>query len=395
MPTRPKVRTMSRKPNPAVTAAAIEADPRWALLKARSSEADGTFFYSVATTGIVCRPACPSRHPKPENVRFHATLDEAVRLGFRPCKRCKPDAPSHTAQLTDKIARACRLIERAETPPTLAELAEAAGLSTFHFHRQFKAVTGVTPKAYAETHRGNRLRAALGTSRRVTDAIYDAGFNAPSRFYEKANKLLGMSATDYRYAANATRQSPGDSGRTPKAVPKGLKDRPQRALSNIRFAIGQCSLGAILVAQSDKGICAILIDDDPEALVQDLQRRFPRAHLIGGDKAFEKLVAQVVGFVEAPKPAFDLPLDIRGTAFQQKVWKALTRIPPGRTLSYSELAQKIGEPAAVRAVASACAANKIAVAIPCHRVVRQDGGLSGYRWGVERKAALLKKEAKA
>jgi len=368
MPTRPKVRTMSRKSDPAVAAATIEADPRWALLKARAVSADGTFFYSVATTGIVCRPSCPSRHPKPENVRFHATLEEAMRLGFRPCKRCKPDAQSHAAQLTEKIARACRLIEQAETPPTLAELAEAAGLSTFHFHRQFKAVTGVTPKAYADAHRGNRLRSALTKSARVTDAIYDAGFNAPSRAYEKSNATLGM---------------------TPSRFKQGGTD------ANIRFAIGQCSLGAILVAQSDKGICAILIDDDPEMLVQDLQRRFPRANLIGGDKAFEKLVAQVVGFVESPGQGLDLPLDIRGTAFQQKVWKALTRIPAGRTLSYSELAQKIGEPSAVRAVASACAANRIAVAIPCHRVVRQDGGLSGYRWGVERKAALLKKEAKA
>ncbi len=395
MPTRPKVRTVSMKPSHAIIAAAIEADPRWGLLKARSTEVDGSFFYSVATTGIVCRPACPSRHPKPENVRFHATLEEAVRLGFRPCKRCKPDSQSHASQLAQKIARACRLIEQSETPPTLAELADAAGLSAFHFHRQFKAATGVTPKAYAEAHRSNRLRSALGKAARVTDAIYDAGFNSASRFYEKSNEILGMSATEYRHASDATRQSPVDSGRTPKAVPKGLKDRPERALSNIRFAIGQCSLGAILVAQSDKGICAILIDDDPEALVQDMQRRFPRAHLIGGDKAFEKLVAQVVGFVEAPKQGLDLPLDIRGTAFQQKVWKALTRIPPGRTLSYSELAQKIGEPSAVRAVASACAANKIAVAIPCHRVVRQDGGLSGYRWGIERKAQLLKKEAKA
>lgn len=358
---------MSAKPDPATIAAAIEADPRWALLKARSTDADGTFFYSVATTGIVCRPSCPSRHPKPENVRFHDTLQAALTLGFRPCKRCHPERESHAHELTAKIAAACRLIESAETPPTLAELAEAAGLSPFHFHRQFKAITGVTPKAYADAHRTKRLRTALKKSPRVTDAIYDAGFNSPSRAYERTAATLGMTPTQYR---------------------KGGSN------ANIRFAIGQSSLGAILVAESDKGICAILLGDDPAALVQDLEARFPKATLLGGDAAFEARVAQVVGFVEDPQRGLHLPLDIRGTAFQQRVWKALTRIPAGKTLTYTEVAQRIGDPSAVRAVAAACAANKIAVAIPCHRVVRQGGGLAGYRWGIERKAELLQREAK-
>jgi AraC family transcriptional regulator of adaptative response/methylated-DNA-[protein]-cysteine methyltransferase len=366
MPTQSKVRTMSRNPDPSIVAAAIEADPRWSQLKSRSPAADGKFFYSVATTGIVCRPTCPSRHPKPENVRFHATLDEAIRLGFRPCKRCKPDTASAAPQLAERITRACRMIEEAETPPLLEEIAAEVGLSAFHFHRQFKAQTGLTPKAYADAHRAKRIRKELSKSTRVTDAIYDAGYNSHGRFYEKSNQLLGMTPTRFKR---------GGAG------------------ANIRVAVAQCSLGALLVAESDKGLAAILLGDDAESLLQDVQDRFPKAELIAGDRSFEKRVAQVVGFVEAPHHGLDLPLDVQGTAFQQRVWKALTRIPPGKTLTYTEIAKKIGEPAAVRAVAAACAANKLAVAIPCHRVVRRDGSLAGYRWGIERKAALLEREA--
>ncbi len=263
------------------------------------------------------------------------------------------------------MAEACRAIEAAEELPTLDRLAGQAGLSAFHFHRVFKAVTGLTPKDYASAHRGKRMRDELSGAESVTDALYGAGFNSSGRFYAAADKLLGMKPDAYR---------------------KGGAD------SRIRFAIGQCSLGAILVAQSERGICAILLGDDPEELIRDLEERFPNASLIGGDRDFEDLVAKVVGFVEAPNLGLDLPLDVRGTAFQERVWQALRDIPAGQTVSYSELAEKIGSPNAVRAVAGACAANKIAVAIPCHRVVRRDGDLSGYRWGVERKSALLARE---
>lgn len=267
------------------------------------------------------------------------------------------------------VAQACRQIEAAVIPPLLGELAKHAGLSAHHFHRVFKAVTGVTPKAYADAHRANAVRAHLACgSGSVTDAIFEAGYNASSRFYEQANAVLGMQPRQYRAGGVDTR---------------------------IMFALGQCSLGAILVARSDKGVCAIALGADPQVLLLELQGRFPRAELVGGDAAFERLVAQVVGMIEAPNIGVDLPLDVRGTAFQQRVWQALRRIPAGHTASYAQIAEAIGAPRSVRAVAGACAANTLAVAIPCHRVVRSDGGNSGYRWGVARKRALLEREVNA
>lgn len=347
-------------------ASTTESDPRWAQVMARDARADGHFFYSVASTGVYCRPSCGARHPRPQNVRFHATREEAEAAGFRPCKRCKPDQPPLAEQYATKVAEACRLIEAADTLPTLDSLAVAVGISASHFHRIFKQLTGLTPRAYAVAHRARRVRNELGRQASVTTAIIEAGFNSSSRFYETSNEVLGMTPQKFRQGG---------------------------ATATIRFAIGQCSLGAILVAQSERGICAILLGDDPDALAHDLQDRFPNATLIGGDAGFEKLVAQVVGFVEAPALGLALPLDIRGTAFQQRVWQALQEIPAGKTASYTDIANRIGSPAAVRAVAGACAANAIAVAIPCHRVVRNDGGLSGYRWGVERKRTLLAREA--
>ncbi|MFN7609262.1 MAG: bifunctional DNA-binding transcriptional regulator/O6-methylguanine-DNA methyltransferase Ada, partial [Ralstonia sp.] len=272
------------------------------------------------------------------------------------------------AQQAALVAQACRRIEAADTPPTLDALAQDAGLSPYHFHRLFKSVTGLTPKAYADAHRARKLRAQLERGSSVTEAIYDAGFNASSRFYEASDNVLGMTASRYRAGG---------------------------AQTTIRFAVGECSLGSILVAQSDRGICAILMGDDPDALVRDLQDTFPKAELIGGDVGFEDLVAKVVGFVEAPSIGLDLPLDVRGTAFQERVWQALREVPPGSTISYTEIATRIGAPQAVRAVAQACADNHIAVAIPCHRVIRRDGNASGYRWGVERKLALLEREAQS
>lgn len=347
-------------------AAAVRSDPRWAAVIARDPAADGSFVYSVKTTGVFCRPSCGARPARPENVQFHRTATDAQRAGFRPCKRCKPDQEPLAARHAALVTRLCRIIEQAEPAPGLRQLAEHAGLSRYHLHRIFKAVTGLTPRAYAAAHRSARVRAALDSSGTVTEAIYSAGYNSSGRFYEQANRRLGMTPTDYR-AGGADAQ--------------------------IRFAIGQCALGAILVAASARGVCAILLGDDPHALARDLQDRFPRADLVGGDADFEQVVAKVVGFVEAPRLGLDLPLDIRGTAFQQRVWQALLAIPPGSTVTYTDLAQRIGAPRAVRAVAGACAANVLAVAIPCHRVVRIGGDLSGYRWGVERKRALLDREA--
>jgi AraC family transcriptional regulator of adaptative response/methylated-DNA-[protein]-cysteine methyltransferase len=343
-------------------------DPRWAALAARDPAADGRFFYSVRTTGVYCRPSCASRPANPKNVGFHATAAEAQAAGFRPCKRCKPDQPSLEAQRAALAAQACRIIAAAETPPDLETLARAVGVSPHHFHRLFKAATGLTPRAYAAAHRAGRLREGLTTSASVTGAIYDAGFNASSRFYEAADGLLGMTASAWR-----------KGGET----------------AQIRFAVGECSLGSILAAATEAGVCAILIGDDPEALVRDLQDRFPRARLIGGDAAFEETVARVVGLVEAPQVGLDLPLDVRGTAFQQRVWRALTQIPAGSTATYAKVAEMIGSPKSVRAVANACGANALAIAIPCHRVVRNDGSMGGYRWGVERKRALLGREVAA
>lgn len=344
----------------------MENDPRWAALVNRDAGADGTFYYSVKTTGVYCRPSCAARLPRPENVRFHATREAAENAGFRPCKRCKPDQPSLAEQHASMVTNMCRFIENSEAPPGLDELAARAGFSPWHFHRLFKSVTGLTPKAYAMAHRAKHIRTALKRSGTITHGIYDAGFNSNSRFYEKSNQLLGMTPSSYRA---------GGAG------------------AEIRFAVGECSLGSILVAISDRGVCAILLGDDPETLLHDLQDRFPRSDLIGGDSEFEQLAAKVIGFVEAPAIGLDLPLDIRGTAFQQRVWQALREIPAGTTMSYTDIAKRIGAPRSVRAVARACAANSLAVAIPCHRVVRNDGGLAGYRWGVERKRDLLQREA--
>lgn len=357
--------TLAMKHKPASSAFGTE-DEKWAALVRRDPGADGAFYYAVRTTGVYCRPTCPARLARRENVRFYASREDAERAGFRPCKRCKPDQRSVVEQHAAMVADACRSIETAAEMPSLASLARNAGLSRYHFHRVFKAIAGVTPKAYAAAHRARRVREELGRGGTVTDAIYDAGFNSNGRFYATSAQTLGMKPAAFRAGgANAT----------------------------IRFAVGQCSLGAILVAATAKGVCAILLGDDPDRLVRELQDQFPRANLIGGDRDFEQLVAKVVGFVEAPALGLDLPLDVRGTAFQQRVWKALREIPAGATASYTDIARRIGSPHSVRAVAQACASNAVAVAIPCHRVVRNDGALSGYRWGVERKRALLEREA--
>ncbi|MFZ5508288.1 MAG: bifunctional DNA-binding transcriptional regulator/O6-methylguanine-DNA methyltransferase Ada [Pseudomonadota bacterium] len=346
-------------------AAVTLADPRWTAVRARDAGADGRFFYSVASTGVYCRPSCGARTPRPENVSFHASRTDAEAAGFRPCKRCRPDLPPLAERQAAMVAALCRQIDDADTLPSLDALAAAAGCSRFHLLRVFRAHTGLTPRAWAAARRAERLRERLADGASVTAAIADAGYGSTSRVYEKAAQPLGMTPRRYRAGGADT---------------------------DIRFAIAQCALGALLVAASTQGVCEIALGDDADALARALQDRFPQARLSGDDADFARLVAQVVGFVEAPRIGLALPLDIRGTAFQQRVWAALRAIPPGQTLSYTELAQRIGAPAAVRAVASACAANTLAVAVPCHRVVRTDGSLSGYRWGVARKRALLDRE---
>lgn len=347
---------------------------RWAAVQARDAGADGHFVYAVRSTGVYCRPSCGARAALRANVSFHADCAAAELAGFRACLRCKPQLAPLAERHAQAVAQACHLLDSAgagefgDAGLNLDQLAEACGMSRFHFHRVFKAHTGITPKAYAAAGRARRVgdKLAGAATATVTEALYAAGFNSSARFYAAAGAVLGMTPTRFRA---------GGAGET------------------IRFAIAASTLGAILVAASEKGICCILLGDDPDLLARDLQDRFPRAELQGADADFDAAVARVVGFVEAPQLGLDLPLDVRGTAFQQRVWQALRAVPAGQTVSYGELAARLGMPAGARAVAGACAANPIAVAVPCHRVVRNDGAISGYRWGVERKRALLAREA--
>ncbi|HEY3591536.1 MAG TPA: bifunctional DNA-binding transcriptional regulator/O6-methylguanine-DNA methyltransferase Ada [Buttiauxella sp.] len=341
-------------------------ESRWQAVETRDSGADGQFIFAVKTTGICCRPSCSARHPLRKNVVYFRTVAAAIDAGFRPCKRCQPDKLAPEQQRIDRITQACRILETRSEPIVLAELAAQVAMSPFHFHRLFKQVTGLTPHAWQKTLRAKRLREQLTQSEDVTRAIFDAGYQSGSNFYQQADEVLGMTAKQYRQGGERTA---------------------------IQFVVGSCRLGEFLVAQSERGICAILLGDDAQVLVHELKALFPHSSLNPGDETFAQGVAQVVSFIEHPSQHFALPLDIQGTAFQQQVWQALRDIPAGKTASYREIAQLIGKPQAVRAVAGACAANKLAVIIPCHRVVRNDGALSGYRWGVERKRQLLEMEA--
>ena len=338
---------------------------RWTAVTVRDQQADSHFWYGVLTTGVYCRPQCPSRLAWRENVRFFGSREDARAAHLRACKRCRPDDDRMEAAQAEAVRRACRLIEDAEELPTLEALAAVAGLSPFHFHRQFKALAGVTPRQYAVAHRARRVRDRLAGDGTVTSVLYDCGFNASSRFYETVTAMLGMPPRTYRK---------GGAGET------------------IRYAIARCSLGQLLVAATDKGICAIQFGDAADRLRSDLAKRFPRATISAGDAGFEAMITATIAHAEQPGDRFPLPLDIRGTAFQQRVWLALQAIPRGKTARYREIAAAIGQPEAVRAVAGACAANPLAMAVPCHRVVRADGDLSGYRWGQARKAELLKRE---
>lgn len=340
-------------------------DLRWQAIVSRDKLADADFVYAVKTTGIYCAPSCPSRLPNRENVEYFSDAGQAERQGYRPCKRCRQGRISLAQQHGALVEQACRLLEESEKTPPLEQLAQHVGLSAYHFHRIFKSFTGVTPRAYAVAKRQQRIRDKLAASSSITSAILEAGYASSGNFYASSPASLGM---------------------TPKAYRAGGRDIA------VWFAVGVCSLGDILVAESARGVCAILLGDNPQTLIENLQDNFPHAQLLGNDEDFEKRVATIVGFVDQPGGHLALPLDIRGTAFQQRVWHALRAIPVGETLSYSCVAEKIGSPKSVRAVARACAANLLAVAIPCHRVVKNSGAISGYRWGVERKRALLEKE---
>jgi len=341
---------------------------KWNAVRRRDPAADGHFFFSVKTTGVYCHPSCAARRALRENVAFHQTRAEAERAGFRPCKRCRPDLPARADREAAWVARACRTIESAEEQPRLADLAATAHVGPYHFHRTFKRITGVTPKAYYAAHRQRRVQDRLSAGSGVTEAIYDAGFNSGGHFYEVAPDFLGMTPSAYR-----------SGGRN----------------ETIRYAVGRCTLGCVLVAAAERGICAIFLGDKPKALIADLAGRFPEAQLVKADPDFADRVSDVVRFIDDPAhERMRLPLDVRGTAFQRRVWELLRAIPAGTTASYAAIAKRLGKPRAVRAVAGACAANALAVAIPCHRVVASDGKLAGYRWGIERKRHLLERESK-
>lgn len=346
------------------TATAEITDTQWQAILVRDRRADGRFVYGVITTGIFCRPSCPARRPNPDNVRIFPNGQTALQAGFRPCRRCHPFS-SADSPVTDTVIELCRYIEQSHGLPTLKDLAAHCGWSRHHLQRQFKAVTGLSPRDYALAVRRRRLAVNLQHSGSISDAMQESGMESSSQLYTQGKQMLGMLPGQYRS---------GGTGVT------------------IRFAIAECSLGSLLVAETAQGICAISLGDDPEPLLHEFQARFAHADLLPPDQAFDDKVARVIALIEDPRRNLSLPLDIRGTAFQQRVWQALQQIPPGTTLSYQELAEKIGQPGAARAVASACAANTLAVAIPCHRIVRRDGSLSGYRWGVERKRALLERE---
>ncbi len=350
-------------------------DAFWQAVMERGRAVDDDFVFAVTTTGIYCRPSCPARRPHRRNARFFATPAKAEAAGFRACKRCNPARrPDGTTpdRRTVAVAHGCHLIETAEPMPTLKALAHSCGLSPAQFHRNFKSIIGITPKAYADGLRAGRLRAVLPQSTTITAAIYQAGFSAPSRFYAAAQGILGMAPKSFRAGGRGER---------------------------IAHIIAQSSLGLVLMAFSAKGLCAVLLGEDRDELRADLRRRFAQAEHVEGDDELAAFAAEVIARIDDPAApsataGSTLPLDLRGTAFQLRVWEALRRIPPGQTLSYSQLAQNIGAPRAVRAVARACGANPLAVVVPCHRVVAAAGNLTGYRWEIKRKKALLAKEAK-
>ncbi|WP_435007937.1 bifunctional DNA-binding transcriptional regulator/O6-methylguanine-DNA methyltransferase Ada [Tundrisphaera lichenicola] len=344
----------------------VEEDRWWDAVVRRDRRAIGDFVYAVKTTGIYCRPSCGSRLPNRENVGFFAIPEQAERAGFRACRRCKPDRNSGRSPVQEAVILACSMIEEDPESPSLEQLAKGVGLSPHHFQRAFKGAVGVTPKGYATSVRTRRLREALGREGTVTGAIYAAGYGSSGRCYEESARTLGMTPSEFKEGA------------------MGLE---------IRHAIARCRLGWVLVAATRRGLCLVEFDDSPEALRDRVAARFPGAEIRGEDPEFAGWVEALLSRIETPGPDPELPLDIQGTAFQRRVWEVLRSISPGSTATYSDVADRIGSPKSVRAVARACASNELALVVPCHRVVRKGGDLSGYRWGVERKRELLDREA--
>jgi AraC family transcriptional regulator of adaptative response/methylated-DNA-[protein]-cysteine methyltransferase len=340
---------------------------RWKAVVDRENSADGCFYYAVKTTGIFCRPSCSSKLPNCENVEYFLSCQEAQASGYRACKKCRPTGTSVKEETEQKIIKACRIIENSNAVPKLVDLAKKVGLSSYHFHRLFRKYVGVTPKQFASIHRSKRLSDSLKSNDSITEAFYEAGYSSSSGAYNKNQDQLSMKPKEYKSGGVAI---------------------------TIYYGVIECILGWIIVAATDRGICSIEFGDDPAVLPQQLQDRFPKGTIIKAGPGFTNLIEKVVNFIKTPSDNFKLPLDIQGTAFQQQVWNILRQIKPGQTMSYAEVAEKIGNPNAVRAVATACASNKLAVVIPCHRVISKDGRLSGYRWGVERKKMLLDNEKK-
>lgn len=346
----------------------LDFEQCWAALERRDGAGAGEFLYGVRTTGVYCRPGCTSRLPLRANTMFFETVAAAEAAGLRACKRCRPTDGSTASRHVAAIERACALLRNSDTAPSLGELADAAGISRFHFHRVFKQITGATPRDYARAHRLGRLADNLEAGRPVTEAIYASGFGSSSRAYDAAPTGLGM---------------------TPGARRRG------GAGETIRFVTVETPLGWALVAATGRGLCMTALADDRESLAAALQQRFPEAAVVAEDAELKGWADRIVGFITAPDHNIDLPLDIQGTAFQARVWRALQKIPLGKTATYTEIAAALGQPKAVRAVAQACAANKLALVVPCHRVIRSDGELGGYRWGLQRKRALLARERAA
>lgn len=356
-----------KTPRPAeLRAAATTADPRWQAVCRRDAAADGTFVFAVRTTGVFCRPSCASRRPRPENVEFHPDAAKAIRAGYRACQRCRPTAAGPARRQMEVLTKLCRRIEAADRAPSLAELGRMAGWSPWHVQRVFRAVMGLSPHAFARAQRAERARRSLARGDSVTAAMQAAGYGSSSRFYGS---------------------EVAQSGVAPKRARAG------GAGERIEFGCAPCSLGTVLVAATARGVCAVLLGDAPEELEGDLRQRFPRAELLAGSRAFRRQLEVVVRGIREPERAVDLPLDLRGTAFQVRVWQALRAIPAGTTIGYRELGAQLGMANGARAIARACAQNPVAVVVPCHRVVRSDGALAGYRWGLARKRALLEHEA--
>ncbi|HEU4417006.1 MAG TPA: bifunctional DNA-binding transcriptional regulator/O6-methylguanine-DNA methyltransferase Ada [Candidatus Angelobacter sp.] len=336
---------------------------KWSQVLARDARADGRFVYAVRSTGVFCRPSCPSRRPKQVNVQFFDSPTQAQQAGFRACRRCRPLEPNQQAQ---KIEAACRYIDQhLDVTLTLTALSRRVDISPFHFQRMFKRLLGISPRQYQQARRAGKFRQALQSEGRVTDAIYEAGYSSSSRAYESVPAQLGMTPAVFQRKGQGV---------------------------TVRFTITSTELGKLLIATTERGVCAVRFGESDAALLRELKNDFAAAEIARDDEGLKALAAQVAGLLSGAPVSQNIPLDIQGTAFQQMVWQELRRIPRGETRSYSDVATSIGRPKAVRAVATACASNPVALVVPCHRVVQKNGGLAGYRWGVKRKTSLLGKE---